>query len=252
MRYLVLSDIHANRIAFEAVLRHAGRQRWDEAIFLGDIVGYYTEPEEVVGMLRELKPSTCLLGNHDAWLLELTEGKSNAIMGDGVVGEVISEHARLLSEASLSFLNAFQMRAAQNGWEAVHGALRTPWEYISSLLVAQQNLPLMESELCFVGHTHVPVAYACINSEQGELWRTVSFRGERSVYRLPPGARVLFNPGSVGQPRDGVPLASYAIYDEAARLLELFRVPFDLLGVQRQVRASGYPETLATRLELGR
>jgi protein phosphatase len=251
MRYLVLSDIHANQIAFEAVLRHAGRQRWDRVLFLGDVVGYYPEPEAATRTLRELQPEP-VLGNHDALLLELFNNPEPGLLGDSLVTEVLDRHRQCLSGESRAFLQSFQPRLQRDSWEATHGALRHPWEYLASLPSAQANLPLLSTDLCLVGHTHVPMIYACVQTEQGNLWRAVPFRGERAVYRLPPKARVFFNPGSVGQPRDGVPLASYAIFDEELRMIELFRVPFDLLAVQRQVREQGYPEALAVRLEVGR
>ena len=109
----------------------------------------------------------------------------------------------------------------------------------------------MQRDLLLFGHTHVPVAYVCITVSGKEMWRAVPFRSERAVYRIPPNARVLFNPGSVGQPRDGIPQASYAILDEEARALELFRVSFDIAKVQRKLREANYDAALGTRLEVG-
>ncbi len=253
MRYLVLSDIHANYLALEAVLRHAEKQKWESVIFLGDAVGYYTQPEEVTTALRELKPEVALLGNHEAVLLELAEGRSSSMVGDeGIVAEVLERHLKELSAESLGFLGTLSYHVVKDGWEAAHGALRTPWEYLSSLPIAQSNLEHMQTNLCFVGHTHVPLVYACVSSSKGELWRTVTFRNERNIYRIPPAARVFFNPGSVGQPRDGIPLASYAVFDDSLRVIELFRVPFDLVGMQRLVRQHNYNEALAARLAVGR
>jgi predicted phosphodiesterase len=253
MRYLVLSDIHANQIAFEAVLRHAKRQRWEKVLFLGDIVGYYPEPEAATRTLRDLQAEVLILGNHDHLLLELFHNPNAiSVQSRSLVLEVLERHLHCLSGESLGFLQTFQLRVQHDTWEAVHGAPRDPWEYLGSLQSAQANLPLLRTDLCLVGHTHVPMVYACVQTEKGDLWRTVPFRGERAVYRLPPKAKVFFNPGSVGQPRDGMPLASYAIFDDALRVIELFRVPFDLIAVQRQVRQHGYPEALAARLEVGR
>jgi diadenosine tetraphosphatase ApaH/serine/threonine PP2A family protein phosphatase len=138
----------------------------------------------------------------------------------------------------------------RDSWEVTHGALRSQWEYLTTLQNAQANMPLMKTDLCFVGHTHVPKVYAHI--PEGDNWRTVSFRGEHSTYRIPPKARIIFNPGSVGQPRDGIPLASYATFDEDHRVIELFRVPYDVTGMQRSVREQGYPEALAARLSVGK
>lgn len=253
VRYLVLSDIHANDVALEAVLRHARLRQWDQVIFLGDAVGYYTNPERTVQLLIELDPGYRVLGNHDAQLLELAAGNTVADHEErSVVREVLQRHLDELSDESLAFLRSFRDRVVEGSWEATHGALRRPWEYLSTVAQAQANAPLLERDLCFVGHTHVPKLFANVSGPDGELWRTMSFRAERSTYRLPPLARAFFNPGSVGQPRDGLPLASYAVFDAETRVLELHRVEFDLLAVQRQVRDRGYPEMLGSRLAVGK
>ncbi len=253
MRYLVLSDVHANATALEAVLRHARLKRWDEALFLGDAIGYYTQPNETVALLRDLGPSAALIGNHEDLLFaRADEREVTAYKEDGAVGEVILRHLDELTSDNLAYLRSFEMRAVGDGWELAHGALRDPWEYLSTLQKAQDNLPLMTRNLCFVGHTHIPKVFASIAGPEGDLWRTVAFRREQAVYRIPPKAKVIFNPGSVGQPRDGIPLASYAIFDEEHRALELYRVEYDLLAVQRMVLAKGYPEALAHRLSVGK
>ncbi|MGL4609923.1 MAG: metallophosphoesterase family protein [Trueperaceae bacterium] len=250
MRYLVLSDIHSNHLALEAVLHHAKLKRWEKVIFLGDAVGYYTHPNEVVDKLRELEPAFSILGNHEALLLKEKVSEDIIFKEDSVVAEVIKRQVAQLSSDNLEFIKTFQNHVVRDGWEVTHGALRSQWEYITTLQNAQANLPLMKTDLCFVGHTHVPKVYAHI--PEGDNWRTVSFRGEQSTYRLPPKARVIFNPGSVGQPRDGIPLASYALFDEDNRVIELFRVPYDVTGMQRNVREMGYPEALAARLSVGK
>ena len=252
MRYLLLSDIHGNDIALEAVLDDARRRRWDEVLFLGDLVGYYPRPEKAARRLMELEPSYCLMGNHDQLLLDLADGKASSNMENEIVTFVIGRHLEELSEESIEFLRGFRATAKGEKWQAVHGALLRRWDYISSMQSAQANFPLMERSICFVGHTHVPKVFASVNSGREELWRVVSFDDEKATYRIPPRARLFFNPGSVGQPRDGSPLASYAIYDEEQGTIELRRVEFDLLTVQRAVRDSGYPESLAARLAKGR
>lgn len=250
MRYLVLSDIHANAVALDAVLAHAQRRRWDRTIFLGDVVGYYTQPEAVTQRLLELAPDPAILGNHDAILLGLAADPS--LEPQSLVEKIVARHLGELSAASLDFIRGFSLHAERDGWEAVHGALRKPYEYLSGLPQAQANLPFLKSPLCFVGHTHVPVAFVCVESPKGQLWRSVPFRREENIYRLPPRVKVFFNPGSVGQPRDGLALASYAIFDEDQGTVEVYRVRFDIARVQREVRAQGYPEALAARLAGGR
>lgn len=331
MRYLILSDIHANIVAFEAVLQHADKRRWDKLIFLGDAVGYYPAPEATVRTLQALEPSVAILGNHDAMVLELM-GKHQAepeihemARSNGTVGMVIRHHHEQLSPESLAFLAALDDRYVSDNrsWEATHGSFYQPWAYLSSLLKAQQHFPLMETRLCFVGHTHVPVVFGEVThhearhyevkrakhhvrampeskpetapqatppipsetapesqleaaseakSEQAlvpdkassamfaapaahtahTLWRTVAIRKEHVIYRIPPQGAYICNPGSVGQPRDGIPLASYAIFDVELQHIEFFRVAFDVYKVQHQVLEHGYPEALARRLVVGR
>ena len=252
VRYLLLSDIHGNDVALEAVLEDARRKRWDQVVFLGDAVGYYTRPEQVVRRLMELEPHVCLMGNHDQLLLDLANGKASSNMESDVVTFVIGRHLEELSGESMEFIRSFKATTKAEKWQAVHGALLRRWDYISSSQTAQANFPLMERPICFVGHTHVPKVFATVGAGREELFRVVSFTGDRATYRIPPHAKLFFNPGSIGQPRDGLPLASYAIYDEESSTIELRRVEFDLLAVQRTVREAGYPEALATRLVKGR
>lgn len=257
MRYLVLSDIHANDVALEAVLAHAHDKSWQRVVFLGDAVGYYPDPEPVVQRLRGLEPEVAIVGNHDAMLLELNgvaqdDETRRMAHADTIVSTVVRDHLERLSPASLDFLAALKKHVVCDGWEATHGALHDTWAYLSTLPKARQSAPLLETSVCFVGHTHVPAIYASVDTPNGEIWRTVAFRGEQGSYRIPPRARVFVNPGSVGQPRDGVPLASYALFDAETRTVEVFRVAFDIAEVQRRVRAAGYKEALAARLDVGR
>ena len=253
MRYLLLSDIHSNLIAFEAVLRHARRKRWDKVIFLGDAVGYYTHPNEVIEHLKNLEPDILIVGNHEDLLFKQATGINNEdYKEDSAVSEIIQKQVNTVAEEHFAYLQTFDTHIVRDGWEVTHGALRKPWEYITTLQIAQGNAPLMHTNICFVGHTHVPRVFACVSAPSGDIWRTMSFRSESSSYRIPPKARIIFNPGSVGQPRDGIPHASYAIFDEDNRVIEHFRVEYDVLKVQRAVKENGYPEAVAARLPVGK
>lgn len=253
MRYLVLSDVHANLPALDAVIGHAKKQGFDATIFLGDAVGYYPHAEEAVQRLIELDPAVRILGNHDSALLELVSGDQSDHWAAGIVMNVLERQLVTLSGDSLRFLHALVPRHAQSGFEAAHGALVQPWDYLSTVTAAQANVGLMTEKLLFVGHTHVPKVFATVSHGPHELWRTVTFR-ERggSSYRLPPLARVIANPGAVGQPRDQIPLASYCILDRSSGVLMHHRVEYDIRSVQADVVAAGYPEMLASRLETGR
>jgi predicted phosphodiesterase len=251
MRYLILSDVHANHLALDAVMLHANRKSWEKVVFLGDAVGYYTHPNEVVKHIREINPEISIVGNHEALLFKnLNPSTEISFKEDSVVTEVISRHAQQITPENLEFLKSFQKHVVRDQWEVTHGGIRSQWEYITTLQNAQANVPMMTTDLCFVGHTHVPRVFAYV--PQGDIWRTVAFRGDGGTYRIPPKAKIIFNPGSVGQPRDGIPLASYAIFDEDLRVVELFRVEYDVLKMQRLVREMGYADALAARLTVGK
>jgi predicted phosphodiesterase len=223
MRYLVLSDIHANHVALAAVLEHAGAQAWDGLVFLGDAVGYGAQPEEVVQALMRLGPAVAICGNHELMVLKLADGHR---IGGGAVAEIAARH---LARAPL-----------REGWAAVHGALRKPWEYIISVPSARMNQPLMKRDLYFVGHTHVPMAYILSSKGGTQRWQPVSCLQAHTAIELQAGQQAFVNPGSVGQPRDGSVLASYAIFDEASRRIEIFRIAFDHEVARAVAQARGY------------
>lgn len=253
MRYLVLSDVHANLPALTAVIEHARARGFDDVIFLGDAVGYYPHAEESVQLLIELAPSVRVLGNHDSALLELAYGERGEYWAAGVVMEVLDRQLTTLSSDSIRFIESLSEKSALGDLVAVHGALTRPWDYLDTQAAAEANFKLMSEPILLVGHTHVPKLFATASHAGQELWRTLNFREPAgSSYRLPPLARVIANPGAVGQPRDQLPLASYFIYDLTERRIFHHRVPFDIRSVQEAVRAAGYPEVLATRLETGR
>lgn len=248
MRYLLLSDVHANAVALTAVLHHAASQDWQQVIFLGDAVGYYPQPREVIATLQSLPLAAALLGNHDALLLEPTTDAAPT----NLVVEVLDKQRGALNASERAFLSGLERHALGSGWEAVHSTLVGSWGYIDSLERAHQEPPRMSQPLLLFGHTHMPILYLFTERGGRKLSRSVPLSKAKTVYRLPPNAQVLFNPGSVGQPRDGIPLAAYAVYDDDARLLEHFRVPFDIAAVQQLVAAADYPAVLAARLSRGR
>ncbi|MDQ3460103.1 MAG: metallophosphatase family protein [Deinococcota bacterium] len=237
MRYLVLSDIHANHVALAAVLEHAGAQAWDGLVFLGDAVGYGAQPEEVVQALMRLGPAVAICGNHELMVLKLADGHR---IGGGAVAEIAARHSRELSAESLGFLRGLELEALREGWAAVHGALRKPWEYIISVPSARMNQPLMKRDLYFVGHTHVPMAYILSSKGGTQRWQPVSCLQAHTAIELQAGQQAFVNPGSVGQPRDGSVLASYAIFDEASRRIEIFRIAFDHEAARAVAQARGY------------
>ena len=251
MRYIILSDIHANKVALDAVLKHANSKRWGKVIFLGDAIGYYTEPEAVLNTLQDLEPEVCILGNHDDYALKFIDKEDLFSNQRALVGNIAKEHSTIISDKSLSFLRSFQIQEITKTWQAAHGSLKEKWDYLKGIAEAQENLSFMSSRVCFVGHTHIAVIHACITTPKGEMWRAINSKDNELIYRIPPRARLFVNPGSVGQPRDGNPNASYAIFDEETDVIEIHRVKYDIRKVQRMVFEQDYPQELAERLEYG-
>jgi diadenosine tetraphosphatase ApaH/serine/threonine PP2A family protein phosphatase len=239
MRIAVLSDIHSNLVALDAVLAEAGPI--DAAWVLGDIVGYGPEPDAVVERLRGIG-ATGVLGNHDAAALggpEIDWFNPDARAAAAWTRDTISEATR-------AWLSGLPVTATQQGFALVHGSPRDPLrEYIADADVARDNLAELDVPIGLHGHTHVPAAWlesgqriALVEPHAGESLRLADRRG-------------LLNPGSVGQPRDGDPRAAYAILDLAAGTMTWQRAAYDVPQVQAAMRAVGLPLRLIDRLARG-
>jgi diadenosine tetraphosphatase ApaH/serine/threonine PP2A family protein phosphatase len=239
MRIAVLSDIHANIAALDAVLAHAGRV--DAIWHLGDVVGYGPEPDAVVARLREAGAQG-VRGNHDAAAI----GGSEIEWFNPEARRAMEWTRTAISAATLAWLAALPERATLHGCELVHGSPREPtWEYVTSVPVARANLAVLREPIGLHGHTHIPVAFV---DQDGRV--DVVGPGRDSSLEL-RGRRALVNPGSVGQPRDGDPDASYMILDQEAGTVSWHRVPYDVVAVQEAMRAAGLPASLSARLAVG-
>jgi predicted phosphodiesterase len=239
MRIAVLSDIHANLPALDAVLAAVGDV--DAVWHLGDVVGYGPDPDGVVERLRSVGV-TGVRGNHDA-----------AACG-GIDIDWFNPEARramewtraAISPSTVEWLSALPERRTVEGCEQVHGSFREPlWEYVMSSSVARANLGVLAAPIGLHGHTHVPVAWV----EDGSRIEVVK-PGRNGLLEL-AGRRALVNPGSVGQPRDGDRDASYLILDPAAGTVSWHRVGYDIASVQRAMRDAGLPASLIGRLSFG-
>ena len=250
MRLLLLSDTHANQPALEAVLHDAAPRRFDQVIHLGDALGYGPHPREVLNTLRDLN-SVCLLGNHEQMLLAYVNSKRE--IRESVVSAALLWQLGRLSEHELAWVRTWRdgIDDPNVGARYRHGTPVSLDAYTDSVPAARQAFARWGGRLGFVGHTHVPAVYATLNAPVGEWVKHQAFP-EGGSYLLPPSARVILNPGSVGQPRDGNPHASYAIYDSEHGYFEVFRVPYDVVRTQEAVLAAELPPVLATRLALGR
>lgn len=242
MRILVLSDIHANYTALEAVLKDAGKV---EAVWcLGDLVGYGPDPNLVVEILREQPNLICLKGNHDAAVS--SDMDIEAFNGDARVS--LNWQKRVLTADNMEFLRSLPSMAIQGDVTLAHGSPRDPlWEYILNTFVARVNFEFFETPLCFVGHSHIQSAYF-LDRERHRV-RPVIIRPGEAV-PLYEGKWIL-NPGSVGQPRDRDPRAAYAIFDSEAHTWETRRVVYDIAEVQERIRKLGLPIKHALRLTEG-
>jgi predicted phosphodiesterase len=249
MRYLVFGDVHGNGPALAAVLRDARRHGFDAAVFVGDLVGYYPYASEVVAMVRELDPIVAVRGNHDDLLVRLADGAdARAVEEERTVVAVIQRHRSDLDAEAVGYLRGLCPQAHHDGFEAAHGGFRRPFDYVITIVDAQQQVDHVSARVALVGHTHLPRAHVSVEDGGRRLWRSVEFTGSRAAYRIPTRANAFLNPGSVGQPRDGDPAAAYALFDAEARTFVVHRVPYDVAAVVRRVRSAGYPDALATRL----
>lgn len=242
MRIAVISDVHANLLALDAVLAQAGPV--DAIWHLGDIVGYGPEPDAVVERLASVG-ALGVRGNHDAAASGGTEidwFNPDARSAMEWTREVISDRTR-------SWLRSLPARREEADFTLVHGSGRDPtWEYVTSAAAAHESLAVMTTRHGVNGHTHIPVAFL----EAGDrIGRVGPDGGSRDATIGLDHGRLLLNPGSVGQPRDGDPRASYLILDTDAQTATWQRVAYDVAAVGAAMRAAGLPARLAERLRHG-
>ncbi|HVM25504.1 MAG TPA: metallophosphoesterase family protein [Candidatus Limnocylindrales bacterium] len=244
MRIAVLSDIHANLPALEAVA--SDLPRVDEVWVLGDIVGYGPQPNEVIATLQAMGARS-VLGNHDGAAI----GTVDANQFNPDAKRAIEWTAGVVDGNARAYIASLPEVRRDGDLTAVHGSPRDPiWEYITGPGVAAANFDHFETRLCLFGHTHLPVAYRAVDG------RIESIQGMPNQRLELGGARALLNPGSVGQPRDGHPDAAYAVLDIGGAVsedvIEFRRVRYDVDRTQRLMRDAGLPARLAERLSFGR
>ncbi len=239
MRIGVLSDIHANLPALEAVL--AAMPSVDAIWQLGDVVGYGPFPDQVVARLRETGAEG-VRGNHDAAALgELDTGDFNVD-----ARRAIEWTRSVVAGDTLAWLRSLPQRTELEGFTLVHGSPRDPtWEYVTSTPVARAGIAAMTTHNGLHGHTHVPIAFLL---DDGRLETVGPADGSRLTI---DGRRMLVNPGSVGQPRDGIPTASWLLLDTDADAITWHRTAYDVAPVQAAMLDAGLPARLVERLSYG-
>jgi predicted phosphodiesterase len=247
VRYLILSDIHANIDALDSVLAAAPTATWDRVIVLGDLVGYGAEPNAVIDRIRALEPLAVIRGNHDKAACGLEDGSAfNNIAR-------LAAHWTLeaLSKGNREYLRELPAgpMTIDAGTEICHGAPFDEDHYIFDAEDARRALDAATRSLCLFGHTHLPVVFR----RDPSIFDVVvpDPAGDTSL-PLTQGVHYLINVGSVGQPRDGDPRAAFGIYDSEESSVLLRRVMYPVAIAQRRILNAGLPASLANRLAIGR
>ena len=261
MKYAIISDIHGNLEAFEAVLKKCKEVGVDKYICVGDIVGYNANPRECLEIVQNLDLVAIVRGNHD----EYVANKDEELVG-------FNPHAKAavmwtksqLSDAQRLWLGELPLKKilSPSKITVVHATLDSPeaWGYVFDVHHATDNFSYQFTQLCFCGHSHVPIAFskrAVAFGSSRAIEEILSWKSDRSdptreiVFEVQPGWKYLVNIGSIGQPRNGDPRASFAVYDLDARLMYRYCLEYDIATTQKKIRAAGLPDRLAVRLERG-
>lgn len=242
MRVLIVSDIHANLAAFEAVLEDAAG-KWDIIWCLGDLIGYGPDPDECVNLLRQHEHLS-LSGNHDWAVL----GKLDIAIFNHEAQLAIRWTQDNISEGTRDYVDSLPPMEIVEPFTLAHASPRQPvWEYILDSHTATANFDYFSTPYCLVGHTHVPVLFA----EEKDTHIVIPYAPMYSTPIQLNRSRCILNPGSVGQPRDADPRAAYALLNTDTKCWEYRRVSYAVEQTQERMRQRGIPERLAKRLELG-
>lgn len=241
-KVLVISDVHANLTALEAVLTDAGKV--DEVWCMGDVVGYGPQPNECIERLRALPKLTCMMGNHDF----AAAGDDGMEVFNTDARRALLWHREILTEENKVFLSDLSTTATVRGDATmVHGSPRDPiWEYVMNTLVARINLSFYDTSWCFVGHSHFQAVFQ-YDEKKDNLTIEVPRPAEQYVLK----DRAMINPGSVGQPRDRDPRAAYGLFQPGKKIWEPRRVEYEIKEVQKRILDAGLPPRHAERLSGG-
>ena len=243
VRTAFISDIHANLDALETVLADNAHQETDRIVCLGDIVGYGPEPNPCVARVREVCEVT-VVGNHDYAAL----GRIDTLGFNEYARAAAEWTTSHLDKESIEFLGALPLKKSLDGMHLVHASPLDPerWTYILSYQEAKRQLAAFSEQICFVGHSHLPI----VVEEEGEEIRALPFASDVPV-RIHRDRRYLVNVGSVGQPRDRDPRCGYAWYDDEAGAVMIRRLEYPIAAVQKKIIDAGLPPFLAQRLADG-
>jgi predicted phosphodiesterase len=245
MRYLLLSDLHANLEALREALGYARGLAYDHVLVLGDVVGYGPDPNAVVEMVRSLPGLAAIRGNHDKVAVGLEEGDD---FNDAARVAALWTRS-VLEPGNLAFLGSLPRGPLEfaPGRYLAHGTPHDEDRYLLDEGEARRSFASLPFDLCFFGHSHYPCAFTL---EGGRVGFQLA-QAEPTVFTLVEGVRYLINPGSLGQPRDRNPRASFALYDAGEETVTVHRVAYPLETTRDKIRAAGLPPALGERLRLG-
>ena len=241
--YAILGDIHANIEALRAVLDDARAQGATHYVCVGDVVGYNAAPRECIRVMRDELKCPVVRGDHDHYVSCPGEKLSDLHPDAARAAEWTRRH---LADEDARWLRDLPFQKTVMGFMLVHATLDMPehWGYVFCNMQAEANFCYQYTQICFHGHTHVPIIYA--NTPGG----VVHYEARDFTYEF--GQKLFINVGSVGQPRDGDPRASYVLFDMAARQIRFRRLEYDVAAAQARIRDAGLPDRCAERLEQGR
>jgi len=240
MKYAVIADIHANWEAFQVVLEDIEKQKCTHYACVGDVVGYNANPKECLDLVRKME-MPCVKGNYDEYC-----SSEDALEGfNQHAAAAVNWTRKQLTTQDRQWLRDLKYTRMVTSFSMVHATLDGPqrWGYVFDKLGAAASFPYQTTQVCFFGHTHVPVAFIRDSIVRG---------GTYSKFKVEPGKKYFVNVGAVGQPRDGNPKAAYVVFDMDASTIELRRLDYDIATAQKKIRAAGLPERLAERLAFGK
>jgi diadenosine tetraphosphatase ApaH/serine/threonine PP2A family protein phosphatase len=246
LRVAVISDIHSNRHALEAVLAAVDEAGVEQVWCLGDMVGYGADPDACTALVRE-RCSICLVGNHDLAVL----GRLDISTFSEAASAAVEWTRENVSEETLSFLGGLDPAASQQGIGLFHASPRDPvWEYVLSTDQAEGGFEVLEERVGLIGHSHIALFF--VRPPDARPGHAQGAQADAGVEVELVEGEWLLNPGSVGQPRDGDPRAAWLELDTEAWTAAWHRVPYDVEAAATAIRAAGLPPSLAERLEVGR
>ncbi|MEW6456431.1 MAG: metallophosphoesterase family protein [Acidobacteriota bacterium] len=245
MKYLVFSDIHGNLEALVSFLKFIKKKRIDSFLFLGDLVGYGANPNEVIESLKKFSSITMIRGNHDKVSCELNDIESF----NPIAAEAIKWTKAHLSLENISYLKRLRKGPLEVDEEIYicHGSPSNEDYYVFDDYEAREAFSVFNSKICFLGHTHFPVIF----KKKDNLIETHYILENHKIIKLNRNSRYLINPGSIGQPRDRNPKLSFIIFDTLKWEVTFFRLDYDIQTAQKKIIENNLPPILARRLEYG-